>query len=253
MQAEYSAASRRNGCSMGRRRATAVFILAGISAGTMGMETVHAGEHYCVTCTAPDAHYDCQVETGNAAIAGAALQLYCIKQLARRGGHESCSVKRRPVAPCTGQLKILDYEQADGTITQLNIRAPSVGPASNAPAPAGSAMAGGSAAATATGTQSAQPAGPPPAPAETTAPAAQQKPPATVEELAKRTAQSAGSELQKASKAVGDSAKNATGAVGSAIKNTGKAVGSAVKKTGQGVAGAAKKTWTCVTTLFQKC
>ena len=212
-----------------------------------------AAEQYCVSCTSPDIKYNCQVDTGTAAIPASALQLYCIKQLARLGGHESCSVKRREVAPCRGEVKILDYAGEKLEDRPLQIRTPQQ-PPGQTNEQAGGAAAGAGAAITA---ERSKPEDPLPGsfatgangqstgarPSSTAAQQAPARPPATTGQgPARAKLKPVKNPLQKASEAVTKTAKK-----------TGQAIGSAVKKTGQGIASAAKKTWNCLTTFFSKC
>jgi hypothetical protein len=60
----------------------------------------------CVTCTAPDAVYRCEAEGTPLKPSDARLGIACITEIARRDGHQSCSVDRRKTA-CEGQLRTI--------------------------------------------------------------------------------------------------------------------------------------------------
>lgn len=153
---------------------------------------VEAAE-YCVTCTEPAGMYACVVAgTPADAPANAREQLVCISEIAKSGGHGSCSVPRSAPKPCPGVMKIVQAPAA----------APgepgAVGPAEGAAeVPPGTAA----------------PAEGEPAPETVVPPAA---PPKTVEELAKKTVQSSKENLEKAGENVG----KAGSAVGEAAKKT---------------------------------
>lgn len=165
--------------------AAAVAMLA-CSSGTKAAE-------YCVTCAEPAATYACVVG-GSAADAPAdpREQLICIAELAKSGGHASCSVPRSAPKPCPGILKIVA-----------------------APAGAGPTQPGGE------GAGAAEPS----SPAAETAPAdagpdgataEPEKAPRTVEEMAEKTVQSSKEGIAKAGENVG----KAGSAVGNAAKKT---------------------------------
>lgn len=168
-----------------------------------------AAEELCVVCNDPPATYRC--DQGNGPATGPGLQLSCIKQLAQRGGHQSCTIDRtRAGAPCNGLLVTLDPAAAD-----------------TAPAPVAIAPSSGS---NATPAQTALPA---PIPAQP-----KDAPPATVEALAKQTAEQSQKEWEETNAKV----KETTQAAGQNLKKAGGAVGEAVKKS-----------WDCVVSLFSAC
>ena len=146
-----------------------------------------AGE-VCVTCSGPPAIYRCTVDDASR-LEGyrhskRILQIACITELARTGGHQQCRVQRTGSESCFGFRRTVSL--AD-TLESLAARA------ENEPVEESAAE-------------------PPPA-------VSQQKesgPPRTVEELARRTADSSKEQLKK----------------------TGKAV---------------KQGWSCLTSLFQDC
>ncbi len=70
----------------------------------LGLTSPVLAAEYCVSCTGPDASYRCEVG-GNGADARAWLM--CITELAKEGGHDSCSVDRKAASPCPGIHKVL--------------------------------------------------------------------------------------------------------------------------------------------------
>lgn len=176
---------------------------------------------YCVTCAGPDAAYRCTVEgTPPGAGKDARAQFICITQLASEGGHDSCSVSRGAALPCPGETKVVSAPIDELPGKSAAITDPATEPAA---APEAATDAEGQAGAV---------------PAVEGAPAKKQKPPRTVEELAKQTVQSSKEGLQKA---------------GDAVSGTAKSAGDGIGKAGSAVGNAAKKTWTCLTSLFSEC
>jgi hypothetical protein len=148
-------------------------------------------------CTTPSATYRCAIE-GTERVAqyrgsSRVIQYLCITELAKIGGHASCSVGRNTGAACIGELKVLRADEAlaaaEAVVRDGN---PPPGPPQTEP-------------------------GPPPG----------SGPPRTLEELARRTVEQSGDQFQNAGKTVKDSAKSA----GQQIEKAGDAVGGAVKKT----------------------
>lgn len=162
-----------------------------------------AAQDICVVCTEPLGSYSCNVEGWSKfqrfRKAAQFARLACIKDIAHRFGHGECRVRTGTTGPCLGTPYKVTLEGSD-------ILAP---PPATAPQTPG---------ATPRADTPAQPNKPgqvpnPPAKAEN-------KPPETVVELAK--------------KATKDSERQ--------IKSAGKAVG-----------GAMQKTWRCLTSLFKDC
>lgn len=200
---------------------------------------VGAGE-YCVQCQGPDAVYRCAEDGGGAA--GANLQFVCVSELARQGGHESCSVRRQSAATCDGPLR---------TVAAPSL--PVAVPGQPAPSREGMPPAAGVAPLPSSADTAAQPLPPPAA-------VAPQGEPRTVEEAAKGLVQSSGRGLQNAGSAVAattgktadvvtGTAKTAGGMVVDGARSAGQAVGTAGKAVGH----AAKKSWDCVVSLFSDC
>jgi len=176
----------------------------------------------CITCAGPDAVYRCASDSFEGASAtDARLQLLCITQLAKSGRHASCAADRRNLHACEGELRVLAPD-VPGAAPMEAAAPPDSAP--QAPPPAKSDVAAVPENATTT--------------IEKTTPAPPDGPPATVEEMARETAQKSGENLDKAGKAVTDTAK---------------AAGDQIGKAGDAVGTAAKKTWDCVTSLFKEC
>lgn len=175
-----------------------VLALLGGAAHTLAVGPASAGE-LCVTCADPAAVYRCSIEgdaPGTPTETG--LQLYCIKELASSKGHKSCSVDRTRKDPCEGSLVTL-VRPAGGS-GPVAAPDPAPDPAGNAPA----------------GTQ----------PVAAPAPSPKQ-PPATVEALAKETAEQS--------------------------KKDWETTNAKLKESTQAVGGAVKKSWDCLVSLFARC
>lgn len=150
-----------------------------------------AAQEVCVVCSGPQATYRCTVEKSDrltrlGTFNDKAVQAVCTKELARQGGHSSCTA-RRDAGPCDGIVRELSLASiVDGAAEKLQ-------PAAGAPsAPAAPA--------------------PPVAPPDNkAAEAPKEGPPRTVEELAKRTSEQSKKNLQ----GVGDAAAKTWGCVAS--------------------------------------
>jgi hypothetical protein len=181
---------------------------------TLATPVAVAGEEYCVTCAGPDATYRCLIG-GEAPPASHSSrgQFLCITELAKAGGHSSCSAARGQATPCAGETRTVMYSLADPNAPPQDAAAPqahTVQPPAASPPPGQLAPV-----ALPPANSPGEPYAPPPA--ETgAAPAPQQPKPNAVEDLANKT--------------------------GKAVSDTGKAVGNAVKKS-----------WDCVASLFGKC
>lgn len=151
----------------------------------------------CVVCEEPVALYRCRAEGANPAAAPpAGLQIICVTEIAQRGRHGRCRVDRtRGAAPC------------DGIVVAVSPPPPPLttgGVTPSAPAPQA-------------------PIAPVQPPAD--------RPPETMEALAKAAARQST-----------DTVKETTTAAGRQIEKAGSAVGSAFKKS-----------WECVSSLFSRC
>lgn len=127
----------------------------------------------CVSCAGPDRTYRCQIAGAEGAApvkhADKVAQFICISELARKGGHASCAVKRDGFSGCLGDLEVV---RAGGQAA--------------VPGVAGSAT--------------------PPANDQTAAKPAE-GPPKTMVELAKRTGEASKEQLDKTGAAVGGAMK----------------------------------------------
>ncbi len=161
---------------------------------------VNAGE-ICVVCNEPAASYRCGFEGDAAAPAsGAGFQLLCIKAVATRGGHKSCTIDRaRALGPCEGTLVALP-NPADGPVAAGTPAAVTPPVAATIPVPVAV-----------------------PVPASAVG---KDQPPATVEALAKATVEQSKKDWDKANATV----KETTVEAGQDLKRAGNAVGNAFKK-----------------------
>jgi hypothetical protein len=146
--------------------------------------TVAAGQEVCVACTGPAKTYRCQIAAGE----GQALlkrsdklsQLACIAELSRRGGHDTCAVKRDGFSTCLGDVEIVSATSATPIATTPS---PSAEAAAGAPAPS-----------------------PPPGQSANGAKSTE-GPPTTMVELARRTGEASKKQLDKTGDAVGGAMK----------------------------------------------
>jgi hypothetical protein len=164
----------------------------GLLLGLIWRQQVVAGE-ICVVCSEPQARYRCGLEADDPGTpVPSGLQLLCIKQLAARGGHKSCSVDRLSAAAPCDATRVTLTKPVDGVV------APDPGIASDKPnvplsprdMPAGDA------------------------------------PPPTVEALAKATAAQSQRDWDKTNAQV----KESTSVAGEKLGQAGNAVGTAIKK-----------------------
>ncbi len=184
---------------------------------TLASSEAAMSQEYCVTCSGPDATYRCVIG-GEASPASRSSrgQFLCITELAKAGGHASCSAARGQATPCPGETRTVMFTLGDPGASPLETGTPQPMPA--AP-PLSPAMAPGT-------TQPLAPVAVPPEPQPAQGPPQQtaggpdgaqpQPKPNAVENLANQT--------------------------GKAVSDTGKAVGHAVKKS-----------WDCVASFFGDC
>lgn len=181
---------------------------------------------FCVSCETPSAHYSCVLPGPAADDSDTRLKLWCMTELAKAGGHASCSVDRQQKTPCNGTVKTIalppGYE---------------LGPAPAAPET------------TAGGQQPPQPATAPvakpsggPISGEIVIPKSPAPPSASPAQDAATKTPPGDGEGKSAAETATDAATGAAEAAGSALDKAGKAVGTA-----------AQKTWTCITSLFGDC
>ncbi len=221
-------------CSAGPGMTNRSFIASAAAAvAALGVPLLSAAAaEFCVSCDGPAAQYACSID-GAAALSGdPRLKLYCMTELAKSGGHASCSIDRAQPKPCGGIAKVL------GAPEGLELAKP------QAPAPAGIAPPEAEAAPPDDAT-AAKPNPAAPAPAQAPQPDAQETtvaktpvPPKTVKEMVDKSSEQTAESLEKTGEAASSAAKSA---------------GTALEKAGQAIGDAAKKTWTCVTSLFGDC
>jgi hypothetical protein len=180
-----------------------VLMLGLLALPAMGAET-------CVVCSEPAATYRCAIEGADryAQYRGSdrVIQYVCITELVKSGGHARCSVGRNAGGACVGELKVLRAGDALAAAAEAAVRDAS----ERFDRP-----------------QTVQPSSPP-----------SDQPPRTLEELARKTVEQSGGQLQSAGKTMNDTAKTA---------------GRQIEKAGDAVGGAVKKTWTCLASLFTDC
>ncbi|MEM8976407.1 MAG: hypothetical protein AAGD43_30460 [Pseudomonadota bacterium] len=157
----------------------------------------------CVQCMEPDVSYRCQVKAapehqpflGNERL----IRVACIRHIAKASGHAVCKASKQQAIDCVGgEPYTVDISEMAQSYVD---RVPSV--VRKALTPAGPKVSEGQ------GEED------------------KAKPPKTVVEMAKRTAETSQKQLEDA--------------------------GTAVKNAGDFVSGTVKQTWTCLASLFQDC
>ncbi len=180
--------------------ALALVAVAGVAPSTNAQEQSRA---ICVQCMEPDVSYRCQVKAapehqpflGNKKL----LRVACIRHIAKASGHAACKVSKQQAIDCVGgEPYTVDISEMAQSYVD---RVPSA--VRKALNPAGPKVSEGQ------GEED------------------KDKPPKTVVEMAKRTAESSQKQLENA--------------------------GAAVKNAGDFVTGTVKQTWSCLASLFQDC
>ena len=71
-------------------------------------------QEFCVTCASPEASYRCLIG-GEAPMAARSSrgQFLCITELAKAGGHASCSATRGQATPCPGETRTVMFTVGD--------------------------------------------------------------------------------------------------------------------------------------------
>ncbi len=203
-----------------------------LTAGTLTLKSgaLQSGE-FCVSCTGPAAIYRCTFSGDGSQSPGQSpgLQLTCISELAKQGGHESCTIERTRQVPCGASAKVFAAPEAFAAPADAK-KSP---PAAAAEVPVKKAEP-------VTVPPADHAADPSAAPEEQpeTATEPKDKPPRTVKEMVDKSA--------------ADTKENA-GKAGAAVEGAAKSAGGAVQKAGAAIGNAAKKTWTCLTSLFGDC
>lgn len=201
----------------------------------------------CIQCSGPDKTYRCEVETKKASNKQA-LQLYCVINAAKDGGHRSCSARKNQKEMCDGRL--LTYRYNGPVISPAQRLNPA--PRNNEAAPSGEFA-------------NTRPQNAPqttPLPAEeahdlSTRSSRQSrkrsKEPETLIELTDEAVKNSGKQIDKAGKAVSKAAKNTTNTVGKIAKDTGQALQKTTERTGRNINNAARRTYNCIRSFFRNC
>jgi hypothetical protein len=180
------------GVALMHKRSTVVAAAVTVLALTTGVNA----QEFCVTCSGPTAAYRCLIggENTNAAARSSRGQFLCITELAKAGGHASCSATRGQSTSCPGETRTVMFSLADPGAAPLATTSPPPlvpVPSSTTPLPPGHDLPP-----VALPPPQAQPAQPTP-PVETgTAPPANEKPNA-VEDLANKTGKAVGNAVKK--------------------------------------------------------
>lgn len=190
-----------------------------------------------MTCASPDAHYACSFEGVTAGAEDPRLKLLCITELAKAGGHATCSVDRKQLTPCPGETKKL--AMPDGMDLDSDT-AEKPGPPADPNAAATAGKPASDTKATKPETVVPKTVGTSVAPATPPNPAAAkpEAPPKTVQEMVEKGSASTEKALQDS---------------GEAVEGAAKSTGNVLQKAGKAVGDAAKKSWNCITSLFGDC
>lgn len=187
----------------------------------MGAAVPATAQEACVTCDAPFAIYRCQVDSPDL-VPSSPVQFLCIKELAKRFGHQTCSVMRKNGTDCVGEVVVVTPADALPAAPPQNFAEhPADVPG---PVTPGEQEAIDAAEREKGPNQVAEPSEP--------------GPPETVEDLAKQTVAASEKGLKSAGKTVTDAAKN---------------TGKTIEKTGEAIGSAAQKTWKCLSSFFGDC
>ena len=91
-------------------------------------------QEFCVTCASPEATYRCLIgggaSTGSISSRG---QFLCITELAKAGGHSSCSATRGQATPCPGETRTVMFTVGDPEASPLEATPMAAPPAPVAP------------------------------------------------------------------------------------------------------------------------
>lgn len=72
-----------------------------------------AAQEFCVSCSGPEANYRCLIGgEATAAARSSRGQFLCITELAKAGGHASCSATRGQATPCPGETRTVMFSLA---------------------------------------------------------------------------------------------------------------------------------------------
>lgn len=239
---------------------TSFLVGLGLFAGS-GLTSVlpaYAGQH-CVICEGPSATYLCAAENGPGILVANGGQLLCIREMAKRGGHEKCAVMRGNTGRCEGLAPTVLYPDMSDSAFEAAETPPDTRP----PQPPNTASEAPS--------QNFDPNMPAAPSADSadiytpdddglgrgdTTPADQKvardkakTPPKTVVEMADRAYETSKKGVNDAGEAVTETAKSA----GKVVTDTAKKTGDQIGKAGKAIGDGAKKVWTCMTSLFSDC
>jgi hypothetical protein len=155
-------------------RAVVAFVLVGLTAGLLPASA--AAQEICIVCEDPRSTYRCAAQDAPTRPGDVRLGLVCITELAKTGGHSSCSVSRKQSGHCEGILKTVSVGggEVPAVLGKPAASPPGPGPGASQPVPEAKPKTG---------------------------------PPETVAELAKRTAEGSKEQLKKAGDGVSGAAK----------------------------------------------
>lgn len=150
-----------------------------------------AQSEICVSCSGPSATYRCTVEDAGQ-IEGRrfskhALQLVCITELARQGGHQKCKVQKTSGGGCFGFPRTVSLANSFEALTAGSQAEPEPAATEVQPEPVEQAK--------------------------------EDAPPRTVEELARRTASVSKQKLEKTGDSVGNAVKKGLNCLASLFKS----------------------------------
>ncbi len=193
---------------------------------------------YCVRCSEPDATYNCAVSYGEGGRPAQSLQLYCIVNLARMGGHARCTAARNADGGCEGPRVALTYVGPQRPLAGGPSAANGEGESGARGAP--DSVASGRASEGDGAPQSNKPRS---TKAGDEGPTKKgTEPPKTLIEVTGRAIERSKSEIEKARKVV----KTGTRTLGQKLRE-------GWSKTKNAVGRAAKGTYDCITSLFSDC
>jgi hypothetical protein len=182
----------------------------------------YAADSFCVTCSAPQASYVCEVTLPVGVVPSQSPQLYCAYRLASEGGHASCSSRRAGETPCAGDYRQLAYQ------------GPSlVGPSPDAQVPEAATDP-------ATTNEGA---------ADPAAGEEESAEPKTVVELTEQIVEQAGNGLEAAGRTTKDMAR----VTDEAVEEAGATVAQTTRSTGSKISSAAKTALNCLASWFKEC
>jgi hypothetical protein len=174
------------------------YLLLAAVAPILALATGTLAQEFCVTCASPEASYRCLIG-GEASTASRSSrgQFLCITELAKAGGHASCSATRGQATPCPGETRTVMFTVGDPEASPLETTPMATPPAPVAPLAPGKDIS----------------------PVQLPPPG-QQQPPTHVPQTTEAPEEPKPNAVEKFAKKTGE-----------AVTETGEAVGSAMKKT----------------------